>query len=109
MGDLPKGDASVASTHRNMLVEVLGRSVIIVIRKKEWVHLKPRTQSLHYYRLYAYSAISKTFEFLESSSSLAKESLLHSYGRSFNGFVARLSDEEVARIAGIMAIDLELT
>lgn len=47
MGDLPKGDASVASTHHNMLVEVLGRSVIIVIRKKEWVHLKPRTQCLY--------------------------------------------------------------
>ncbi|XP_034711893.1 cucumisin-like [Vitis riparia] len=62
MGDLPKGDASVASTHHNMLVEVLG------------------------------------------SSSLAKESLLHSYGRSFNGFVARLSDEEVARIADMEGV-----
>ncbi|KAA8539862.1 hypothetical protein F0562_026554 [Nyssa sinensis] len=29
---------------------------------------------------------------------LAKESLLHSYGRSFNGFVAKLSDEEAAKL-----------
>ncbi|KAG6753460.1 hypothetical protein POTOM_043528 [Populus tomentosa] len=56
MGDRPKDAASVASTHHNMLAEVLG------------------------------------------SSSEARESLIYSYGKSFNGFVAKLSDKEVARI-----------
>ncbi|XP_073259633.1 cucumisin-like [Populus alba] len=56
MGDRPKDASSVASTHHNMLAEVLG------------------------------------------SSSEARESLIYSYGKSFNGFVAKLSDKEVARI-----------
>ncbi|KAJ4836714.1 hypothetical protein Tsubulata_031908 [Turnera subulata] len=33
-----------------------------------------------------------------NSPSLVKESLIHSYGKSFNGFVAKLTDKEVARI-----------
>ncbi|XP_034709561.1 cucumisin-like [Vitis riparia] len=33
------------------------------------------------------------------STSSAKESLVYSYGRSFNGFAARLSDEEVGRLS----------
>lgn len=34
----------------------------------------------------------------------AKESLMYSYGRSFNGFAATLSDEEVATLIGIYMI-----
>ncbi|WKA07054.1 hypothetical protein VitviT2T_024921 [Vitis vinifera] len=33
------------------------------------------------------------------STASAKESLIYSYGRSFNGFAAKLSDEEVTRFA----------
>lgn len=36
----------------------------------------------------------------------AKESLVYSYGRSFNGFAAKLSDEEVARLLGDIFIEL---
>ncbi|KAJ6703655.1 SUBTILISIN-LIKE PROTEASE SBT3.1-RELATED [Salix viminalis] len=32
------------------------------------------------------------------SSESAKKSLVYSYGRSFNGFAARLSDEEIGKI-----------
>ncbi|XP_021901696.1 cucumisin-like [Carica papaya] len=53
MGELPKGDFSVASTHHSMLKTVLG------------------------------------------SKSSVKDSLIYSYGRSFNGFAANLTDEEV--------------
>jgi hypothetical protein len=31
---------------------------------------------------------------------LAKESLIYSYGKSFNGFAAKLTDEEVAKFSG---------
>lgn len=34
------------------------------------------------------------------STSKARESLVHSYGRSFNGFAAKLSDAEVAKFSG---------
>ena len=34
------------------------------------------------------------------SASAAKESLIYSYGRSFNGFAAKLSDGEVERLSG---------
>ncbi|KAJ6889377.1 Cucumisin [Populus alba x Populus x berolinensis] len=37
-------------------------------------------------------------DFITCSSSEARESLIYSYGKSFNGFVAKLSDKEVARI-----------
>ncbi|CAL2259969.1 unnamed protein product [Prunus armeniaca] len=57
MGERPKGDFSVASTHHSMLETVLG------------------------------------------STSSAKDSLIYSYGKSFNGFAARLSDEEVAKLS----------
>jgi len=39
-------------------------------------------------------------DFITCSSSEARESLIYSYGKSFNGFVAKLSDKEVARIKG---------
>ncbi|WOG91390.1 hypothetical protein DCAR_0310639 [Daucus carota subsp. sativus] len=38
------------------------------------------------------------------SPALAKESLVHSYGRSFNGFVARLSDKEAAKIRAMESV-----
>lgn len=34
------------------------------------------------------------------SADAAKELLIYSYGRSFNGFAAKLSDEEVERLLG---------
>jgi hypothetical protein len=34
------------------------------------------------------------------STEAAEESLIYSYGRSFHGFAAKLSDEEVARFSG---------
>lgn len=34
------------------------------------------------------------------SASVAKESLVYSYGRSFNGFAAKLTSEEATRISG---------
>lgn len=37
---------------------------------------------------------------LTCSTVAAKESLVYSYGRSFSGFAAKLSDEEVARLSG---------
>lgn len=40
------------------------------------------------------------WDWSDFSPALAKESLVHSYGRSFNGFVARLSDKEAAKIRG---------
>lgn len=41
-----------------------------------------------------------SFNIVSFSASAAKESLIYSYGRTFNGFAAMLSDEEVARFAG---------
>ncbi|KAL0329702.1 UNVERIFIED_CONTAM: Cucumisin [Sesamum radiatum] len=35
------------------------------------------------------------------SASAAKDSLVHSYGRSFNGFAAKLTQEEATRISGV--------
>ncbi|KAJ9147836.1 hypothetical protein P3X46_029953 [Hevea brasiliensis] len=49
-----------------------------------------------------FSAASMHHSMLETvlgSISSAKESLIYSYGRSFNGFAAKLSDEEVERIS----------
>ncbi|XP_052171532.1 cucumisin-like [Diospyros lotus] len=57
MGERPKGDAPLASTHHSMLKNVLG------------------------------------------SGSSTKDSLVYSYGRSFNGFAAKLTDEEVAKLS----------
>lgn len=34
------------------------------------------------------------------SASVAKKTLVFSYGRSFNGFAAKLTDEEATRISG---------
>ena len=42
----------------------------------------------------------KYFHFFTCSTASAKELLIYSYGRSFNGFAAKLSDEEVARFSG---------
>lgn len=36
------------------------------------------------------------------SSKFAPDALLHSYKKSFNGFVAKLTEEEAARMAGIV-------
>lgn len=38
--------------------------------------------------------------FCNCSTLLAKESLIYSYGRSFNGFAAKLTDGEVAKFSG---------
>ncbi|XAR70354.1 Cucumisin [Bertholletia excelsa] len=38
------------------------------------------------------------------SSSSAKESLVYSYGKSFNGFAAKLTDDEVKRISGMEGV-----
>ncbi|KAK1399598.1 Cucumisin [Heracleum sosnowskyi] len=38
------------------------------------------------------------------SHSLAKEALLYSYGRSFNGFVAKLADAEVAKLTAVKGV-----
>ncbi|KAH6754802.1 hypothetical protein C2S53_020167 [Perilla frutescens var. hirtella] len=62
MGDKPRDDTPVASTHHTMLQSVLG------------------------------------------SASSAKESLVHSYGRSFNGFAAKLTEEEAANIADMEGV-----
>ena len=40
------------------------------------------------------------FFFFNCSASTAKESLLYSYGKSFNGFAAKLNDEEVEKFSG---------
>lgn len=40
---------------------------------------------------------------------MAKESLIRSYGRSFNGFVAKLSNEEAAKIEGNWYLYLLIT
>ncbi|KAF2297645.1 hypothetical protein GH714_001869 [Hevea brasiliensis] len=51
-----------------------------------------------------FSAASTHHSMLENvlgSTSSAKESLVYSYGRSFNGFAAKLSDDEVRRVSGI--------
>lgn len=42
------------------------------------------------------------------SASAAKHSLVHSYGRSFNGFAAKLTAEEAARVSGALT-NLEAT
>jgi len=34
------------------------------------------------------------------NSQLAKDWLIYSYGKSFNGFAAKLTDEEVAKFSG---------
>ncbi|KAI3721248.1 hypothetical protein L2E82_32254 [Cichorium intybus] len=63
MGDLPKGDLSVASLHSNMLQKVVG--------------------------------------------SRASTSLLRSYKRSFNGFAAKLTEDEknrIARMEGVVSV-----
>ncbi|KAK4844358.1 hypothetical protein QYF36_019232 [Acer negundo] len=82
MGERPPGDISVHSTHHySMLKNVLGRpqdpevivnSVIAIVDDKSLVNC---------------------------SSTSAKDSLIYSYGRSFNGFAAKLTDEEVARFS----------
>ncbi|KAK1399599.1 Cucumisin [Heracleum sosnowskyi] len=41
------------------------------------------------------------------SHSLAKEALLYSYGRSFNGFVAKLADAEVAKLKAAKGVPAE--
>ena len=38
--------------------------------------------------------------FSNCSALSAKESLIYSYGRSFNGFAAKLTDEEVTKFSG---------
>jgi len=43
---------------------------------------------------------------LTCSTEAAKESLIYSYGRSFNGFAAKLSDQEVARFSGDRSIEI---
>ncbi|KAM7256839.1 hypothetical protein ACFE04_012580 [Oxalis oulophora] len=57
MGEVPRGDISIASMHHSMLKNVLG------------------------------------------SNAIAKESLVYSYGNGFNGFAAKLTDEEAARFS----------
>lgn len=47
------------------------------------------------------------FTTLSCSTLAAKESLVYSYGRCFNGFAAKLSDEEVARLSGDIFVELE--
>lgn len=42
----------------------------------------------------------KRFDLPALSASSAKDSLVHSYGRSFNGFAAKLTEEEAEIIAG---------
>lgn len=37
---------------------------------------------------------------MHDSASVAKKTLVFSYGRSFNGFAAKLTDEEAARVSG---------
>lgn len=50
---------------------------------------------------YCYAlANSSGYMILNFSASAAKESLIYSYGRSFNGFAAKLSDEVVVRLSG---------
>ena len=38
--------------------------------------------------------------YFANSEMIAKESKIHSYGRSFNGFVAKLLPHEATRLAG---------
>ena len=45
-------------------------------------------------------AIADDKSLVNCSSTSAKDSLIYSYGRSFNGFAAKLTDEEVARFSG---------
>ncbi|KAB5564446.1 hypothetical protein DKX38_004500 [Salix brachista] len=47
-------------------------------------------------------------KFSECSSESAIKSLVYSYGRSFNGFAARLSDEEVEKLSGELSNEWSL-
>ncbi|KAM4073955.1 hypothetical protein ACB094_10G057900 [Castanea mollissima] len=58
-----------------------------------------------------FSAASSHHSMLESvlgSASTAKESLIYSYGKSFNGFAAKLTDEEVEKFAEMEGVILVL-
>ncbi|KAK1589234.1 hypothetical protein Q3G72_031782 [Acer saccharum] len=74
-------DISVHSTHHSMLKNVLGR-----LQDPEVI-------------VNSVIAIADDKSLVNCSSKSAKDSLIYSYGRSFNGFAAKLTDEEVARFS----------
>ncbi|KAF8380348.1 hypothetical protein HHK36_027833 [Tetracentron sinense] len=120
LGEPLRGDVSVAATHHSMLAGVLGRLLLLLLLVLvaiilyynysiinailgdlylicgEWGSFK-RSESLSLYNL-------KHLNLSNCSHSSAKKSLVYSYGRSFNGFAAKLSEEEVTKFSDMEGV-----
>lgn len=92
MGAKPAGDLSPSALHSNILQQAFGRSTFscsfflfpfFLIKKLIVTCMVPKISPM---------------ECL--SSSRASSSLVRSYGRSFNGFVAKLTEEEMQLMKG---------
>lgn len=62
-----------------------------------------------YFKLFYSEIYNKHIPFSNCSTSSAKESLIYSYGKSFNGFAAKLTGDKVAKFSGENARNKMLT
>ncbi|KAM4073950.1 hypothetical protein ACB094_10G057600 [Castanea mollissima] len=101
MGEKPQGDFSVASTHHSMLERLLGKServfILRCINRNQIVILGMMEIDTQNSDRQSKQLFGEKFRLSCQVTSTAKESLIYSYGKSFNGFAEKLTDEETAK------------
>ncbi|GMY30186.1 cucumisin-like isoform X1 [Fagus crenata] len=102
MGERPQGDFSVASTHHSMLARVLERSS----NSTELCQLKAIYGTVIVITVLEPRSLYVVIQRQACSTSTAKESLIYSYGKSFNGFAAKLTDEvaKFSEMEGVISV-----
>ena len=93
MGAKPAGDLSASAIHTNMLEQVFGRSVFTFCFFSIFLFL-------FFYLFYLLHIWYLIFPMECLFSGRASSSLVRSYKRSFNGFVAKLTEEEMQQMKG---------
>ena len=93
MGAKPAGDFSASAIHTNMLEQVFGRSVFTFCFFSIFLFL-------FFYLFYLLHIWYLIFPMECLFSGRASSSLVRSYKRSFNGFVAKLTEDEMQQMKG---------